>query len=223
MFDLDFINLLIRLISITIIGYAIGSIPVCHLISKRRGINIVEVGSRLAGSSNVTRTLGILLGCAAFIGDFFKGILAINLCFFIGIEGNFVLIPLIAAIAGHCKPIFAKFRGGDGMALLAGSTLAIFEIYSVMAIIIALLIAFGTQRIKHVSSMVGFIIGFLILSATSIALNHHELVFIIGYLGVAGLLLAYAINGHRNRNSSIAQQWDNIENQMEPSQDSRNP
>lgn len=223
MFDLDFINLLIRLISITIIGYAIGSIPVCHLISKRRGINIVEVGSRLAGSSNVTRTLGILLGCAAFIGDFFKGILAINLCFFIGIEGNFVLIPLIAAIAGHCKPIFAKFRGGDGMALLAGSTLAIFEIYSVMAIIIALLIAFGTQRIKHVSSMVGFIIGFLILSATSIALNHHELVFIIGYLGVAGLLLAYAINGHRNRNSSIAQEWDNIENQMEPSQDSRNP
>ncbi len=223
MFDLDFINLLIRLISITIIGYAIGSIPVCHLISKRRGVNIVEVGSKLAGSSNVTRNLGVLLGSAAFIGDFFKGILAINLCFFIGIEGNLVLIPLIATIAGHCKPIFAKFRGGDGMALLAGSALAIFEIYSVLAIIIALLIAFGTQRIKHVSSMVGFIIGFLILSATSIALNQHGLVFIIGYTGVAGLLLAYAINGHRNRNSSIAQEWDNIENQMEPSQDSRNP
>ena len=72
MFDLDFINLLIRLISITIIGYAIGSIPVCHLISKRRGVNIVEVGSKLAGSSNVTRNLGVLLGSAAFIGDFLK-------------------------------------------------------------------------------------------------------------------------------------------------------
>jgi len=223
LFDLDFINLLVRLISITILGYAIGSIPICHLISKRRGLNIVEIGSRLAGSSNVTRNLGVLLGCAAFIGDFFKGILAINLCFFIGIESNLLLIPLIATIVGHCKPIFAKFKGGDGMALLAGSTLAVFEIYSVMAIIIALLIAFGTQKIKHISSMVGFIIGFLILSATSISLNQHHLVFVIGYAGVAGLLLAYAINGHRNRNSSPAEEWDSIENQMEPSQESRNP
>ncbi|SVE25080.1 uncharacterized protein METZ01_LOCUS477934, partial [marine metagenome] len=55
MFDLDFINLLVRLISIAMLGYAIGSIPICHLISKRRGLNIVEIGSRLAGSSNVTR------------------------------------------------------------------------------------------------------------------------------------------------------------------------
>ena len=223
MFDLQFINLLAKLLAVTIIGYCIGSIPVCHLISKRRGLNIVEVGSRLAGSSNVTRNLGVLLGCAAFVGDFFKGILTVNLCFFIGIEGNLILVPLIATIAGHCKPVFARFKGGDGMALLAGSTLAIFEIYSVMAIIVALLIAFGTQKIKRVSSLVGFITGYLILSVTSITLNQHSLVFIIGFGGVVGLLLAYAINGHRNRNSMSILEWDNIENQMEPSKDTRSP
>ena len=223
MFDLQFINLLAKLLAVTIIGYCIGSIPVCHLISKRRGLNIVEVGSRLAGSSNVTRNLGVLLGCAAFVGDFFKGILTVNLCFFIGIEGNLILVPLIATIAGHCKPVFARFKGGDGMALLAGSTLAIFEIYSVMAIIVALLIAFGTQKIKRVSSLVGFITGYLILSVTSITLNQHSLVFIIGFGGVVGLLLAYAINGHRHRNSTSILEWDNIENQMEPSKDNRNP
>ena len=223
MFDLQFINLLAKLLAVTIIGYCIGSIPVCHLISKRRGLNIVEVGSRLAGSSNVTRNLGVLLGCAAFAGDFFKGILTVNLCFFIGIEGNLILVPLIATIAGHCKPVFARFKGGDGMALLAGSTLAIFEIYSVMAIIVALLIAFGTQKIKRVSSLVGFITGYLILSVTSITLNQHSLVFIIGFGGVVGLLLAYAINGHRHRNSTSILEWDNIENQMEPSKDTRNP
>ena len=222
MFDLEFINLLAKLLAVTIIGYCIGSIPVCHLISKRRGLNIVEVGSRLAGSSNVTRNLGVLLGCAAFVGDFFKGILAVNLCFFIGIEGNLILVPLIATIAGHCKPVFARFKGGDGMALLAGSTLAIFEIYSVMAIIVALLIAFGTQKIKRISSLAGFIIGYLILSVTSITLNQHSLVFIIGFGGVVGLLLAYAINGHRNRNSTPILEWDNIENQMETSKDTRN-
>jgi len=223
LFDLQFINLLAKLLAVTIIGYCIGSIPVCHLISKRRGLNIVEVGSRLAGSSNVTRNLGVLLGCAAFVGDFFKGILTVNLCFFIGIEGNLILVPLIATIAGHCKPVFARFKGGDGMALLAGSTLAIFEIYSVMAIIVALLIAFGTQKIKRVSSLVGFITGYLILSVTSITLNQHSLVFIIGFGGVVGLLLAYAINGHRHRNSTSILEWDNIENQMEPSKDNRNP
>ena len=223
MFDLQFINLLAKLLAVTIIGYCIGSIPVCHLISKRRGLNIVEVGSRLAGSSNVTRNLGVLLGCAAFVGDFFKGILTVNLCFFIGIEGNLILVPLIATIAGHCKPVFARFKGGDGMALLAGSTLAIFEIYSVMAIIVALLIAFGTQKIKRISSLVGFISGYLILSVTSITLNQHSLIFIIGFGGVVGLLLAYAINGHRNRNSMSILEWDNIENQMEPSKDTRNP
>jgi len=220
--DLYFINLSAKLIAMAVIGYLIGSIPICHLISKRRGFNIVKIGSKLAGSSNVVRNLGVLLGCAAFIGDFFKGILAVNLCFFIGLEGNLILIPLIATIAGHCKPIFAKFKGGDGMALLGGSTLAIFEIYSVAAIIIALLIAFGTQKIKRISSMIGFISGFLFLSATSIALNQHSVIFIIGYLGVASLVIAYAINGHRNRNSSTIEEWDNIENQMEPSRDSSN-
>ncbi|MQG39038.1 MAG: hypothetical protein FI718_03515 [SAR202 cluster bacterium] len=222
MFDLNFINLLVKLLAVTIIGYCIGSIPICHLISKRRGLNIVEVGSRLAGSSNVTRNLGVLLGCAAFVGDFFKGILTISICFFIGLDGNLILLPLIASIAGHCKPIFARFKGGDGMALLAGSTLAIFEIYSVMAIIVALLIAFGTQKLKHVSSLVGFITGYLILAITSLTLNQHSLVFIIGYGGVAGLILAYAINGHRSRNSSAVTEWDNVENQMEPSRESRN-
>ncbi len=223
MFDLDFINLFVKLISMTILGYAIGSIPICHLISNRRGLNIVEVGSKLAGSSNVVRNLGVLLGCAAFVGDFFKGILAVNLCFFIGIEGNLILIPLIATIAGHCKPIFAKFKGGDGMALFAGSAIAIFEIYAVMAIIIALLIAFGTQKIKHISSIVGFISGYLILSATSIVLNQHSIVFMIGHAGMTALVLAYVINGHRIRNSSIVEEWDNIENQMEPSKDSGTP
>ena len=184
MFDLQFINLLAKLLAVTIIGYCIGSIPVCHLISKRRGLNIVEVGSRLAGSSNVTRNLGVLLGCAAFVGDFFKGILTVNLCFFIGIEGNLILVPLIATIAGHCKPVFARFKGGDGMALLAGSTLAIFEIYSVMAIIVALLIAFGTQKLKHVSSLVGFITGYLILAITSLTLNQHSLVFILSLIHI---------------------------------------
>ena len=222
MFDLHFINLLAKLIAMVVIGYLIGSIPICHLISKRRGFNIVEIGSKLAGSSNVVRNLGVLLGCAAFIGDFFKGILAVNLCFFIGLEGNLILIPLIATIAGHCKPIFAKFKGGDGMALLGGSTLAIFEIYSVAAIIIALLIAFGTQKIKRISSLIGFISGYSILSATSIILNQHSVVFIIGYFGVASLVIAYSINGHRNRNSSTAKEWANIENQMEPSRDSSN-
>ena len=86
-------------------------------------------------------------------------------------------MPLIATIVGHCKPVFSRFKGGDGMALLAGSTLAIFEIYSVMAIIVALLIAFGTQKIKRISSLAGFIIGYLILSVTSITLNQHSLVF----------------------------------------------
>ena len=220
MFDLDFVNTLTKLISATIICYVIGSIPICHLISNKRGLNIVEVGSKLAGSSNVTRNLGKLLGCAAFTGDFFKGILAINICVLIGIDGNLILLPLIGAIVGHCKPVFAKFKGGDGMAVLAGSILAIFEIYAVMAIIIALLIAFGTQRIKHVSSLVGFASGHLILFGTSIALNGIS-VFIIGFAGVSVLVLAYTINGHRNRNSATIQTWENIHNQLEPSKDTQ--
>ncbi len=221
MFDLDFINTLAKLISATIICYIIGSIPICHLISNKRGLNIVEVGSKLAGSSNITRNLGKLLGCAAFTGDFFKGILAINICVLIGISGNLILLPLIGAIAGHCKPIFAKFKGGDGMAVLAGSTLAIFEIYGVIAIIITILIAFATQRIKHVSSLVGFASGNLFLFGTSIALNGIR-VFIIGFAGVSSLVLAYAINGHRNRNSAKIQEWGNTQNQLEPSKDTPN-
>lgn len=208
MFDSEFINILAKLISATIICYVIGSIPVCHLISRKRGINIVEVGSKLAGSSNVTKNLGKLLGSAAFFGDFFKGILAINICILIGIEGNLMLLPLMGAIIGHCKPVFAKFKGGDGMAVLGGSALAIFGIYAVLAIIGAVLIAFGTKKIKHVSSLTGFATGYLILSGTSIAVSGIS-IFIFGFGGVYALVLAHAINGHRVRNSTPISEWAN--------------
>lgn len=43
----------------TVIGaYLVGSIPTAHLLAKRRGVDLGQVGSKSYGATNLGRTLG---------------------------------------------------------------------------------------------------------------------------------------------------------------------
>jgi len=118
------------LILISIISYLLGSIPFSYLVARVYGKNLFEVGSRNIGAANVWRATGKLEAFSmALIGDVGKGALLIFLAqkfSFLGYDP--VMGQLIAAffvVLGHNWPIFLKFKGGRGLATLAGLILAL--------------------------------------------------------------------------------------------------
>ncbi|MDR2885722.1 MAG: glycerol-3-phosphate 1-O-acyltransferase PlsY, partial [Rikenellaceae bacterium] len=110
--------------------YLLGSIPSAVWIGKRfYGTDVREHGSRNAGATNTLRVLGPRAALPVFLLDIAKGFAAVMLCHLTRLEGdaltNMKLILVAAAVLGHIFPVFAGFKGGKGVATLAGSVLAV--------------------------------------------------------------------------------------------------
>ena len=107
-----------------LLGYLLGSIPFGVLLTRWGGAgDLRAVGSGNIGATNVLRTGRKGLAAATLLLDALKGVAAVLLIarFAPGNE------PLAAAGAflGHCYPVWLRFRGGKGVATLAGIACAL--------------------------------------------------------------------------------------------------
>jgi glycerol-3-phosphate acyltransferase PlsY len=110
------------LVLISVISYFLGSIPFSYLVARAYGKNLYQIGSGNIGTANVWRATGKIEAILmALVGDLGKGILSVFLAqrFF---PGQILPHALAAffAVLGHNWPIFLKFKGGRGLATLAG-------------------------------------------------------------------------------------------------------
>src|SRR5580704_4192556 len=122
---------------IVVVSYLIGSIPWGYLFARAKGIDIRQQGSGNIGAANVHRVMGKKWGYLVFFFDFFKGFLSVKLGFLIAayFSMNPVLGGVIAGIAcilGHDYSIWLGFKGGKGIATLAGAVLALFPLALVL-------------------------------------------------------------------------------------------
>lgn len=122
-----------------ICGYLLGSIPSAVWIGKWfYDTDVRQHGSHNAGATNTLRVLGRRAALPVFIIDAAKGYGAVMLAHFTKLEGDaffFLKIGLTAAaILGHIFPIFAGFKGGKGVATMAGCMLAIAPIPMLMGL-----------------------------------------------------------------------------------------
>ncbi|MBI9101460.1 MAG: glycerol-3-phosphate acyltransferase [Spirochaetales bacterium] len=125
-------NLQITVISLLSIlaGYFFGSvnfaIPITQMVL---GKDIRTLGNHNPGTSNVLREVGPLWGVLVGFLDGMKGLLPIlilRLVYFKGDDGfDFFILYLtgFAAVLGHCKSIFMKFKGGGGIGTMLGVSL----------------------------------------------------------------------------------------------------
>ncbi|TPR53877.1 glycerol-3-phosphate 1-O-acyltransferase PlsY [Metamycoplasma neophronis] len=134
-------------IIIFILGYLIGSINIGILLSKAKGRDLREFGSKNAGATNALRTYGLGFATAVFIFDILKAYIPILIAFIVkfAIQDKFIL-PLMAgagAMFGHIFPLYFKFKGGKGVACFFGMVLAfdfgIFLIFVMVYISIVLI------------------------------------------------------------------------------------
>ena len=110
------------------IGYVCGLLQTGYLVGKMNHVDIRKEGSGNAGSTNALRVLGWKAGAMTFAGDVIKCLAAVLIARYLYRDTEYV--PLLAMYAGmgatlgHNFPFYLKFKGGKGIAVLAGLILA---------------------------------------------------------------------------------------------------
>jgi len=121
-----------------LLAYLLGSIPFGYLIVRwQKGIDVRSTGSGGTGATNVMRNLGIMGFAGTFILDLGKGILAVLLTSRLTSgDPRWVALSSVAAILGHCFPVWLRFRGGKGVATGVGVFLALAPVQVALALVI---------------------------------------------------------------------------------------
>jgi glycerol-3-phosphate acyltransferase PlsY len=106
-------------------AYAVGSLSFGLWLARAQGVDLRRVGSRSVGATNVLRTVGRLVALVVLILDAAKGALAVVVAQLVTNDPRLVAGSAVAVVAGHVWPVWAGFRGGKGVATLAGAYLAL--------------------------------------------------------------------------------------------------
>jgi len=139
-----------------ILAYIIGSIPTSVWVSKHFfDIDIRDYGSGNAGATNTYRVLGAKWGTFVMVIDVLKGLVATSLVVLLpsymnnAFEKTNIMVGLgLSAIVGHIFPIFADFKGVEGVATLFGMIIALQPIVAVCCVGVFLLVLFLTRFVS---------------------------------------------------------------------------
>jgi len=135
-----------------VIGYLIGSVPFGVVTARVMGLgNLREIGSGNIGATNVLRTGSKPAAIATLLLDGAKGAVALLLARAISGE-DAAQIAALAAMMGHCYPVWLKFRGGKGVATFLGILLALAWPAGIGACI-AWLVAAGLSRMSSMGGL----------------------------------------------------------------------
>jgi acyl phosphate:glycerol-3-phosphate acyltransferase len=122
-------------IALVLIAYLLGSVPTAYLLVRVAvGEDIRTRGSGNVGGTNALRTAGWRIGIAVTLIDVVKGVLAVWLMRFYNPESGWVAAAVLAAVLGHCYPVWLKFRGGKGVATGFGAFLVIAPLSALAAL-----------------------------------------------------------------------------------------
>src|SRR6266481_7006707 len=149
-----------QLLLMAVIGYLWGSIPAGYWMGKLlrgKDFDIRAYGSHRTGATNVLRTLGRVPALIVLVFDLAKGIgptlIAALVPFFYG-GGWGPTVAGLAALIGHCYPIFIGFKGGRGVLTGAGALLVISPLTFLISFIV-LGITILTSRYVSLGSILG--------------------------------------------------------------------
>lgn len=135
-------------------AYIVGSIDFAVVVSRMHGVDIRSVGSGNPGAANVMRALGRGPAVMVFVGDMLKGVVAAAMGMVVSGDpmGALAFGAGLAAVVGHCYPVFHRFRGGKGVATAVGVMLFTIPIGG---LVLALIWAIGARltRISAVGSL----------------------------------------------------------------------
>jgi acyl phosphate:glycerol-3-phosphate acyltransferase len=127
---------------VPVVAYFLGSIPFGLILAKLfGGTDVRQKGSGNIGATNVARVVGPLAGILTLILDVAKGAVAVLFAERVASDSAiWVMIAAVAALAGHCFPVWLKFQGGKGVATAAGVFLMLSPTAFLGAVVLFLLV-----------------------------------------------------------------------------------
>ncbi len=121
-------------IGLALAAYLLGSLPTAFIFTQKlTGQDIRKHGSGNVGSTNAVRVLGRKMGGLVFLIDTAKGFI-ITFIAYLTMGETLAAICGALAVIGHIFPIWLKFKGGKGVATALGAGLALFPIWSLIAL-----------------------------------------------------------------------------------------
>jgi glycerol-3-phosphate acyltransferase PlsY len=194
-------------------GYLMGSLPLGYLVARSRGVDILEVGSRSPGATNVRRVLGRGPGNTVFFLDALKGALAaylplLSVDHFVTVlqgggnpAGPDIAVILAAvraavklgyvglafALVGHSFSCFTRFRGGKGVATAAGGLLILMPKVALLSALVWVVIFYSTRYVSLAS-----IVGALSLPLLALVFYPDPIA-----IGAASIVAVFVVVRHR--------------------------
>ncbi len=114
-----------KIVEVAVLAYGMGSIPFSLLVAMYHRVDLFKVGSGNLGATNVLRALGWKWGLLVFLLDALKGYIPTMLILSSSTNPWIHIGVGLLAVVGHSYSIFAKFKGGKGVATGIGILLAL--------------------------------------------------------------------------------------------------
>jgi glycerol-3-phosphate acyltransferase PlsY len=176
-------------------AYLLGSIPTGFLVAKAKGVDIRAAGSGNIGATNAMRVLGKPAGIFVLLLDALKGFVAavflpiLIFRFFPTLAVDPGIVAGVFAVLGHNYTCWLKFKGGKGIATMAGVYLALAPWAVLIALGVFILAVLVTRYVS-----IGSISAAAALPVTVWIMTPHKL--LLGAVTTA--LCALAIYKHKS-------------------------
>ena len=140
-----------------IVAYLIGSVNFAIILARSvRGEDIRTLGNRNPGTANVGRSLGAGWGALVLLLDISKSVLPILLARTLVFDPGDPLTSIViltvglAAVIGHCRPLYYGFRGGGGIATSIGVYVMLVPVEALVALFAAAgIVALAVRNVEH--------------------------------------------------------------------------
>lgn len=134
-------------ICLLVISYLIGNLSFGLISAKLFKLQDPRTfGSKNIGATNILRSGNKKAAIFTLLGDLLKGCLAVGIAVYFqksfGLTQEIIVYSGLCVFLGHVYPIFLKFKGGKGVATIAGALLVINPIIGFTALSSWLLSAF---------------------------------------------------------------------------------
>jgi glycerol-3-phosphate acyltransferase PlsY len=149
-------------------SYLCGSIPFGLIIVRASsGKDVRSVGSGNIGATNVARAAGRPAAIATLVLDAVKGLVPVLLAARVAAGPAWLAAGCaVAAVAGHCFPVWLRFAGGKGVATGLGVSLALAP-WAALAGAAAWLILYKALRVSSIGSLCGVAVCLIVASLTA--------------------------------------------------------
>ena len=142
-----------------LLGYLLGSLPFALWITRLvKGVDVRDAGSGHVTTTNTIRQAGWLAGALVLVLDIGKGVLVVWRARHAGLSGWSLALTGSLAVAGHCWPVFAQFRGGMGLATMGGGLLAISPLGFLLALATLILLVLTIRHSARASVVTGLVV-----------------------------------------------------------------